>query len=60
MRRICGWALVLGGLGYTLAYALAPIAIASTLAMCLLAPAVVVVASIVARCAWMRIARSGD
>ena len=53
-RRFAGRAMVLGGLGYTLAYALAPIAIASTLAICLLAPAVLVVAGIMARCAWMR------
>lgn len=52
LRRLGGWALVLGGLGYTLAYALAPIAIASTLAIGLLAPAVLVVLGIVARCAW--------
>lgn len=57
LRRFGGWALVLGGLGYALAYALAPIAIASTLAICLLAPAVLVVAGITARCAWLR--RSG-
>lgn len=54
LRRYGGWALALGGVGYTLAYALAPIAIASTLAVCLLAPAVLVVAGIVARCARMR------
>jgi hypothetical protein len=54
LRRFGGWALVLGGLGYTLAYALAPIAIASTLAIFLLAPAALVVAGITARCAWMR------
>lgn len=54
LRRLGGWALVLGGLGYTLAYMLAPIAIASTLAVCLLSPAVVVVAGLMARCAWMR------
>jgi hypothetical protein len=53
-RRLGGWALVLGGLGYTLAYGLAPISIASTLAICLLAPTVLVVAGITARCAWMR------
>jgi hypothetical protein len=46
--------MVLGGLGYALAYALAPVAIASTLAICLPAPAVLVVAGIVARCAWAR------
>ena len=54
LRRFGGRVLVLGGLGYTLAYALAPIAIASTLAVCLLAPAVLVVAGITARCAWNR------
>lgn len=54
LRRFAAWALVLGGLGYTLAYALAPIAIATTLAICLLAPAVLVVGGITARCAWMR------
>jgi hypothetical protein len=54
LRRLGGRVLVLGGLGYTLAYALVPIAIASTLAICLLAPAVFVVAGIVARCAWSR------
>ena len=54
LRRFAGWAMVLGSLGYTLAFALAPIAIAATLAMCLLAPTVVAVAAIVARCAWMR------
>jgi hypothetical protein len=54
LRRFGGWVLVLGGMGYTFAVALAPIAIASTLAICLLAPAVVVVAGITARCAWMR------
>ena len=58
LRRFAGWAMVLGGLGYTLAFALAPIAIAiaiaATLAMCLLAPVVVAVAAVVARCAWMR------
>ena len=52
LRRLGGRTLVLGGLGYTLAYALAPIAIASTLAICLLAPAIFVVAGIIARCAW--------
>ena len=53
LRRIAAWALVLGGLGFTLAYALAPIAVASTLAICLLAPATLVVAGIRARCAWV-------
>ena len=55
LRRVGGWALVLGGLGYTLAYAFAPIAIASTLATCLLAPAVLLMAGIMARCAWVRV-----
>jgi len=54
LRRFGGRVLFLGGLGYTLAYALAPIAIAAMLAICLLAPAVVVVAGITARCAWRR------
>ena len=54
LRRFCGRVMVLGGLGYTLAFALAPIAIAAALAMCLLAPALVVVAGIAARCAWAR------
>lgn len=54
LRRLGGWTLVLGGLGWTLAYALAPIAIASTLAICFLAPALLVVAGITARCAWRR------
>ncbi|MET0322004.1 MAG: hypothetical protein ABW069_14895 [Duganella sp.] len=50
LRRLSGWALVLGGL----AYALAPITVASTVAICLLAPAVLVVAGIIARCALGR------
>jgi hypothetical protein len=54
LRRVIGWAGVLGGLGYTLAYALAPIAVAGTLAKCLLAPAALVMAAIMARCAWIR------
>ena len=54
LRRFCGRVLVLGGLGYTLAFALAPIAIAATLAMCLLAPAAIAVAGVAARCAWLR------
>lgn len=56
LRRLAGRAMVLGGLGYTLAYAyaLAPIMIASTLAICLLAPAVLVVAGILVRCVWSR------
>jgi hypothetical protein len=52
LRRFSGWVLALGGLGYTLAYVLAPIAIASRLATCALAPAVLVVAAIATRCAW--------
>jgi len=54
LRRVGAWALVLGGLGYTLAYALAPIGIASTLAIGLLAPGVLVVVGVMARCAWKR------
>lgn len=59
LRRTCGWALVLGGLGYTFAYALAPMDIASKLAICLLAPAVLVVAGIKARCLVRRNAGRG-
>lgn len=60
LRRFAARALVLGGLGYTLSYALVPIAIASTLAICLLAPAVLVVAGIGVHCAWAhRRARRG-
>jgi hypothetical protein len=55
LRRVVGWAGVLGGLAYTLAYALAPIAIAARLANSLLTPAVVVVAGIIAWCAWKRV-----
>lgn len=55
LRRLAGWALVLGGLGYTLAYALAPIAIAGKLANSLLAPAGIVVAGIMVYCVWMRV-----
>ena len=54
LRRFAGRVMVLGGLGYTLAYALAPIAIASKLATCILAPAVIVVAGIIVHCAWAR------
>lgn len=55
LRRFCGWAGVLGGLGHTLAYAFAPIAIASTLATCILAPAALLVAGIAVRCVWVRL-----
>jgi hypothetical protein len=60
LRRVCGWAAVVGGLGYTLAYALAPMTFAAQLANGILAPAFVVVGGIMARCAWIRSAsRSG-
>lgn len=52
LRRSAAWALVLGGVGFTLAYMLAPIAVASTLAIGLLAPTVLFVAVIKARCVW--------
>lgn len=55
LRRVAGWAGVLGGLGYTLAYALAPIAIAARLANSLLTPAVAVVAGIMTWCVWRRV-----
>ena len=54
LRRFCARVLVLGGLGYTLAYVFAPIPVAAMLAICLLAPAAVTVAAISARCAWNR------
>jgi hypothetical protein len=54
LRRIAAWTMVLGGLGFTLAYALAPITIARMLAMFLLAPAALVVVGLQARCAWRR------
>jgi hypothetical protein len=57
LRRVCGWAAVLGGLGYTLAYAFAPMTIAGQLANGILAPAFVIVAGIMARCGWIRSAR---
>ncbi|MFC5551064.1 hypothetical protein [Massilia aerilata] len=60
LRRLGAWTLVLGGLGWTLAYAIAPITIASTLAICLLAPALFVVAGITARCAWRRYSARGS
>ena len=54
VRRFAAWALVLTGLGFTLAYALAPIAIASTLANCLLTPAFPAVVGVVTFCVWTR------
>jgi hypothetical protein len=61
LRRLCGWAGVLGGLGCTLAYALAPIGVAGGLAKCFMTPAAVVMAVVMAgvmmRCAWARSAR---
>ena len=54
LRRVAAWALVLGGLGYMLAFVLAPIAIAAPLAAALLAPSVLLVAGLAARCAWRR------
>lgn len=41
--RFCGWALVLGGLGYALIWLLAPIAVAKVLAMMALGAAVLAV-----------------
>jgi len=46
-RRFAGWAMVLGGLGYMLAFLFAPFSIALTLATCLLAGALL---AAVARC----------
>jgi len=52
LRRFGGWALVLGGMGFMLAQALAPAGIANTLSVCLLAPAVVVVCIAVGASVW--------
>ncbi len=49
MRRFAGWALVLGGVGYILAWLIAPIAAAWWVAAALLGTAVVVM---IARLAW--------
>ncbi|XHS76958.1 hypothetical protein ACFJGW_14620 [Burkholderiaceae bacterium UC74_6] len=54
MRRLVGWVMVLGGVAYSLAFALAPAAVAARLAICLLAPAVLVAVLVGLRCAWSR------
>jgi hypothetical protein len=54
LRRFAARIALLGGLGYTLAYVFAPIAYASTLAICLLEPPGLVFVGILARCDWMR------
>ena len=51
-RRLAGWVMVSGGLGYLLAFALAPIALAGPLGMAVLALSVLGLAGVVARCAW--------
>jgi hypothetical protein len=41
LRRFVAWALVLGGIGFMLAYALAPLAVANSMATALMAIAVI-------------------
>lgn len=61
LRRFAARVMVLGALGYTLAYAFAPIAIAATLALWLLTPPGVVFAGILASSAFVcRRAARGD
>ncbi len=43
MRRFTGWSLALGGLGYVIAWLVAPIESASTIAMCLLGASMLLV-----------------
>ena len=54
LRRVVGWAMALGGVAYTLAYALAPVAIAPMLAILLLTPSLAVLAYVLVRCARAR------
>ena len=49
-QRFSGWALLLGGLGYSLSWLLLPLERAGGVAMAILATAVVIVA---ARCVWL-------
>jgi hypothetical protein len=51
VRRFAGWSLVLGGLGYALAWLAAPLAVANPLAITLLATGLVLA---LGRCAWAR------
>lgn len=51
MRRFAGWTLTLGGVGYALSWALAPIALAPVLATVLLAGSLLLV---LGRLAWAR------
>jgi hypothetical protein len=54
LRRFAARMAVLGALGYTLAYAFAPIAIVHKVAFWLLEPPCLVFAVILVRCAWAR------
>lgn len=54
LRRFAARVMLLGGLGYTLAYALAPMAIVHTLAIWLLEPPGLVFVGILIRCEWAR------
>ena len=51
MRRFAGWTLTLGGLGYALVWAIAPIALAPVLAKAILGGAMLLV---LARLAWAK------
>jgi hypothetical protein len=53
-RRFGGWTLVLGGLGFMLAQALAPAQMANMLAACLLGVAVILVGIAVVHCSLKR------
>ena len=55
IQRFSGWTLVLGGLGYSLAWLVLPIAYAGTVAMVVLASAV---ALVVAQVAWFALNRT--
>ncbi len=55
IQRFSGWTLVLGGLGYSLAWLVLPIEYAGTVAMVVLASAV---ALVVARVAWFALNRT--
>lgn len=57
LQRFTGWALVLGGLGYALAWMVAPIEHAAIISMAILGSALLLV---VARCFWTVKNRSGN
>ena len=57
LQRFTGWALVLGGLGYALAWLVVPIEHAAIVSMAILGSALLLV---VARCLWTIKARPGS